>query len=186
MRKAIYDGEWRKERGLAPDPHTIGYVQDYMWKSVKYFVGPKEKGRYLVIDRNGQIREMFFTGTHNVDNHHLFEIAASPMYGDPYIDDELMTDSDILDLYRSPYNCWYRFVEWFDSDSYSDHRDLHVYTSKSPEYPLYFLDLNLDHEIELDENGDIVTDGEPQYYSIKNGEYVRKEKDSDDGECQGF
>lgn len=184
MRKAIYDGEWRKERGLAPDPHTIGYIPDYLWKSVKYFRGPKEKGRYLVIDRNGQIREIFFTGTYNVDDHYLFELAAnSSPYGDSYIDDEPMTDSDILDLYRSPYDRWYRFIEWYDSDDCGNHSDLHVYTSKSPEYPLYFLDLNLDHEIELDENGDIVTDGEPQYYSMKDGEYVRKEEDGNDGEC---
>lgn len=168
MKKAFYQGE----------RHFMGFCPDYMWKAVSYFGAPKKSGRYLVIKKDGSIKELYCTGSHeSVDSaQKLFKIAADTGYSsDSYIDDRIMTDEDLMNLYRSPWGWWYEFNEWYE---YEDcHNDLYVYTKDSEEYPLYFLDLNLDEKIELDENGEIVgADGVKYFKYNLDGNLIEEEE----------
>lgn len=143
---------------------TIGFVPNYMWKSTKYFVGPKKHGQYLTINKNGKIRKLSFTGTFDVDKS-LFDTVANNEF--VYVDDNTITDEQCMNIYRSPLNRWY-FV---DECYYDNSPAVTVLTEDNPMYPQYFLDLNLEDAIPMDKNSEIVTDDPPQNYVLKNGDY---------------
>lgn len=168
MKKAICRENYWK-RGLhQPEEETlIGFLPEYMWKLTSYFVGPSDAGKYLVIKKDGSVRQMYFTGTRSPKDkaQELFHMVAEEGYDqDSYIDDIEMTDTDVLNIYRDPWGIWYEIREWYE---YEDrHTDVHVYTKDSNEYPVYFLDLNLYEKIELNENLEITgTDGN-RYYKL--------------------
>lgn len=182
MRKAIYKTDWMKrELNQEENESLIGYVPDCLLKSVKYFLAPKNPGRYLVIKKDGTIAEYMCTGTHCVDRldeKSLFAIAAHMDNGfdeEVFIDDRQADDSDIMDIYRSPWSTWYTFNEWYDQYE-SCHTDLHIFTKESDDYPVYFLDMNLDDKIQMEENGEIHSDGDPVYFKLDDEyEFVAKE-----------
>ena len=175
MKKAIY------KSSFSPNGEAlIGFAPGYLWKSIKYFEAPARSGRYLVIQKNGKIREMLCTGIHDMDDKkgkELFELVANDgWFEESYIDDRHVTDNDCMDIYRYPWGRWYYFNEWYE---YEDcHNDLHVLTKDSDEYPLYFLDLNLDEKIELNDDQEIKTDGGIEYFDLdtRSCKYVKVER----------
>lgn len=179
MKKAIYKTNYMMRELKEPEKESlIGFEPGYLWKSVEYFRGPKKTGRYFVIKKDGQIAEMLCTGTHSNEEEArtVFNLAADVDYGSTaYIDGREMTDTDLMNLRRSPWGIWYTLDCWQDYDNYGT--DVNVYTDNSEEYPLYFLDLNLEENIELDENGEIKGVTDVQYYKHdKDGNLIREEE----------
>lgn len=176
MKKAIVRGNYDGDPML-----TMGYVTDYMWKSVVYFRAPEKSGRYLVIKKDGTLDEYMCTGSKCDDDKTLFTMAAE-MSGEycsaVFVDGHPASDTEILDTYRSPWSRWYKFTEWYE---YEDcHTDLHMYTEESDQYPLYFLDLNLDEKFQIEENGDIRTGEDPVYFRLNtNLEYEQIDDEED-------
>lgn len=177
MMKAIYEGYDGKK-------NFLGFCPDYMWKAVSYFGAPKKFGRYLVMKKDGVVREMMCTGLNeeNEKARQLFRMAADSAngnYSDAYIDDREMTDTDLMEIYRSPWGRWYEVSNWYE---YEDcHSDIILYTRNSDEYPLYFLDLNLENTITLDENGEIAgADGTLRFVYSKEGNLVMAKKEGSD------
>lgn len=177
MKKAIYE-DYRGEKCL------LGFCPDYMWKAVSYFGAPKKSGRYLVMKKDGVVREMMCTGLNEEIEkaRQLFQIAADSAngnYSDAYIDDHKMTDADLMTIYRAPWGRWYEFSNW---DEYEDcHSDVIVHTRNSDEYPLYFLDLNLENTITLNENGEIAgSDGTLRFVYSNEGNLVMVKKEEND------
>ena len=161
MKKAILKGDYGY---VSQEAETIGFVPNYMWKSVKYFRGPKKHGQYLTINKKGKIRKLSFTGTFDVDKS-LFDTVANNEY--VYVNDTPITDEQCMSIYRSPWERWYFVDECYCDDCPA----VMVLTEDSPMYPLYFLDLNLEDNIPMDKNGEIVTDEPPQNYVLKDGDY---------------
>lgn len=163
----------------AEQQEFIGYDPGYLWRSTDFFDGPRKAGRYLVISKDGHIREMMSTGTHSSEEEAriLFELAAGCSYGsEPFIDDREMTDCDIMSIYRSPWGRWYTLEDWRDDDNYGT--DVHEHTKLSKQYPLYFLDLNLDDKIEVNEKGEIADTDAIQYFKRNlNGEFEKEEEE---------
>jgi hypothetical protein len=164
----------------AEQQEFIGYDPGYLWRSTDFFNGPRKAGRYLVICKDGCIREMMSTGTHNSEEagRILFELAANCSGdGASFIDDRDMTDCDIMSIYRSPSGRWYTLESWQDDDD-NYGTDVHEYTKLSEQYPLYFLDLNLDDKIEMDEKGEIAGTDAIQYFKRNlNGEFEKEEEE---------
>ena len=176
MKKAIVRGNYDGDPML-----TMGYVTDYMWKSVVYFRAPEKSGRYLVIKKDGTLDEYMCTGSKCDDDKTLFTMAAE-MSGEycsaVFVDGHPASDTEILDTYRSPWSRWYKFTEWYE---YEDcHTDLHMYTEESDQYPLYFLDLNLDEKFQIEENGEIHTDEDPVYFRLNTNLEYEQIKDEED------
>lgn len=177
MKKAIYRTDYLDKR----DPEQqqfIGYDPGYLWRSMDFFNGPRKAGRYLVISKDGYIREMMSTGTHSSEEEAriLFELAGNCSYGSAsFIDDREMTDCNIMSIYRSPWGRWYTLEDWRDYDNYGT--DVHEHTKLSEQYPLYFLDLNLDDKIEVNEKGKIAGTDAIQYFKRNlNGEFEKEEE----------
>ena len=183
MKKAIYKSDWGAHFGAKDDISLLlGFDPGYLWKSVSLFCGPHDYGRYLVIKKDGRVSEMYCTGSRFGTSRRLFEEAAfhGPL-NEAYLDDVHMTDSDLMELYRNPFFRWYEVHDWREYEDW--HEDIHVYTDKSEDYPLYFLDLNLDEKIELDEKGEIKDcDGTTMFSMDENGDYVRATTDSKEEE----
>lgn len=162
MKQAIVRGDYN-----GSPMQMMGYVTEYMWKSVAYFRAPDKSGRYLVIKKDGTIDEYMCTGLKCGDDKTLFTMAAEMSCNydsDVFVDEHHASDTEILDTYRSPYSIWYKFIEWHE---YEDgHTDLHIYTEESDQYPLYFLDLNLDEKMQIEENDEIHTDEDPVYFRL--------------------
>ena len=177
MKKAIYRTNYMQRVLHQPEEETlIGFLPEYLWKSTSYFGGPDDMGEYLVIKKDGSIRKMYCTGMRTKEEKArvLFEmIAGGGYHEDSYINDEEMTDTNVMDIYRRPWGIWY---ETHDQYEYEDcHTDIYVYTKDSDEYSVYFLDLNLDKRIELDEDMKIKgADGE-KYYKL-NGDKIEYEE----------
>lgn len=174
MKKAIVRSDYD---GSPMD--MMGYVTDYMWKSVAYFRAPEKSGRYLVIKKDGTIEQYMCTGSKYGDDKALFMMAAE-MSGhydsDVFVNEHRANDTEILDIYRSPWSIWYKFIEWHEDED--GHTDLHIYTEESDQYPLYFLDLNLDEKIQVEENDEIRTDEDPVYFRLNgNLEYEQVDKE---------
>lgn len=175
MKKAIFRDKYDGSPML-----MMGYVADYMWKSVAYFRAPKKSGRYLVIKKDGTLDEYMCTGTKCTDES-LFEMAAKMSGGYDsavFVNEHPASDTEILDTYRSPWSRWYKFIEWYE---YEDcHTDLHMFTEESDQYPLYFLDLNLDEKFQIEENGEIRTGEDPVYFRFNtNLEYEQIDDEED-------
>lgn len=179
MKKAIYRTDYLNKLDMPESQYFIGYDPGYLWRSTDFFRGPRKAGRYLVISKDGSIREMMSTGTHSGEEKAriLFELAANCSYGSAsFIDDREMTDCDIMSLYRSPWERWYTLEDWQDDDNYGT--DVHEYTKLSEKYPLYFLDLNLDDKIEMDEKGEIAGADAIQYFKRSlNNEFEKEEEE---------
>ena len=178
MKKAIYRTDYLNKRNLPEQQEFIGYDPGYLWRSTDFFNGPRKAGRYLVICKDGCIREMMSTGTHGTEEEArvLFTMVADSYYGSRgYIDDREMTDADIMHIYRNPWGRWYTFEDWQEYDNYGT--DVHEHTKLSEQYPLYFLDLNLDDKIEMDEKGEIAGTDAIQYFKRNlNGEFEKEEE----------
>lgn len=178
MKKAIYRTDYLNKRVLPEEQYFIGYDPGYLWRSTDFFRGPRKAGRYLVIGKDGCIREMMCTGTHSSEEEAriLFELAGNCPYSSAsFIDDREMTDCDIMSIYRSPWGRWYTLESWQDYDNYGT--DVHEHTKLSEQYPLYFLDLNLDDKIEMDEKGEIAGTDAIQYFKRNlDGEFEKEEE----------
>ena len=178
MKKAIYRTDYLNKHNLPENQHLIGYDPGYLWRSTDFFRGPRKPGRYLVISKDGAIREMMSTGTHSSEEEAriLFKLASDCPYGsDSFIDDREMTDCDIMSTYRSPWGRWYTLESWQDYDNYGT--DVHEHTKLSEQYPLYFLDLNLDDKIEVDEKGEIAGMDAIQYFKLNpTGEFEKEDE----------
>ena len=178
MKKAIYRTDYLNKRDLPEQQQFIGYDPGYLWRSTDFFNGPRKAGRYLVISKDGCIREMMSTGTHSSEEEAriLFELAGNCSYDSaPFIDDREMTDHDIMNIYRSPWGRWYTLEDWQEYNNYGT--DVHEHTKLSEQYPLYFLDLNLDDKIEMDEKGEIAGTDAIQYFKLNlNGEFEKEEE----------
>lgn len=170
MKKAMY--KRRCHPALEPSETMIGFDMEKLWKSVKYFGGPKKSGRYLTINKLGRIMMLSFTGTHDVDRR-LFEKVANSNYA--YKDDRPVTDEDCMDIYRCPWNIWY--YEGSENNDYVP--DINILTTDNDSYPLYFYDLDLDSRIDMDANEEPAeAKGDPVYYAFMgDGEFVKKEDD---------
>jgi len=177
MKKAIYRTDYMMKSLNEPEEETtIGFCPEYMWRSTAYFNGPKKYGKYLVIGHDGKIKEMYCTGTNSTEEEarELFRMAMDYSdgyyYSNVYLDEEEAKDSDLLSLYRRPWSIWYTMDVWYE---YEDrHTDIHIYTKDHDKHPLYFLDLNLDDKIELDETTHEISDSEGvQYYAYDSNYY---------------
>ena len=179
MKKAIYRPGYVRKADLPEKETLFGYCPDYIWKSVAYFGVPKKSGRYLVIKKDGTIDEMYCTGNYESveDARKLFDMAANADFlSDSYIDGREMTDSDLMALYREPYGWWYQFEEWHEYEDW--HSDLHIHTRESEQYPLYFLDLNLDEKIPLNGKEIDNVDGTRYFKFDYDGNMIEKEVDN--------
>lgn len=175
MKKAIYATSNKNEI-------LIGFAPDYLWVSTEYYKAPHEPGRYLVIKKDGTLGELMTTGsdcTTSLSEDSLFAMAAARnLYGAVYFEDHEVTDTDLMDIYRAPWSRWYYFNEWYE---YEDcHNDLYILTEDSDNYPLYFLNLNLEDKIQLDETGKVASDEDPAYFTITSDyKYIRKTDNAD-------
>lgn len=167
MKKMVY------HTGANGERHA-GYLPEYKWISTTW-EQPSVPGRYLVIDHYGSLKEMRCTGKEEAGSRRLFELALN--YGGTYrlssdfayVDDRVMTDTDIIDFYINPNYRWFEYNK-------PAFPELHVITEDDPAYPLYWLNLELGTEFTINCEGDLVTDDDPVYVDIT-GEIIEENLD---------
>lgn len=164
MKKMVY-------RNGANGEHHVGYLPEYKWISIAW-EQPSKPGRYLVIDHYGSLKEMRCTGKEEAGSRRLFELALN--YGGTYrlsndfayVDDQVMTDTDIIDFYINPNYRWFEYNK-------PAFPELHVITEDDPAYPLYWLNLDLDADFKIDCKGYLATYGDPVSVDIT-GEIIEE------------